>query len=976
MPMTPSEWARANDIFHRAVLLPETARHAFIARECGDNAELSAQVESLVRCHRETTLISPRHKIPSGTRIGVYDIVEFIAAGGMGEVYRARDTKLNRDVAIKILPPAVTSDPDRLARFQREAQVLAALNHPNIAAIHHVEETIAGPALVMELVDGETLADRIARGPIPLDEALPIAKQIAEALEAAHEQGIIHRDLKPANIKVRPDGTVKVLDFGLAKLNEPNGPSGSNVPNALSLSPTITSPALMTGVGVLLGTAAYMSPEQAKGKPADKRSDVWAFGCVLYEMLTGTAAFGGETITDVLGAVVHKEPDWTVLPPTTPEEVCRWLRRCLRKDRNLRTRDIGDVRIGLEDPFEQPSSDDGRRGWQSRSRLAWTVAAVASLAFASLAVSHFSATRTTADDRTPVRFEMAAPSGTTFVSAITGGFGHTVPRVSPDGRYLAFTARDGNGKIMLWVKALASVSPVMLPGTEGAGLPFWSPDSRSIAFFTSDTLKRIDVDGESLRKVCDLKNGRGGTWNTDGVILVGSLGGSISRCSAGGGSITRATALPVSQRPGVRFEHRYPWFLPDGRHFLYFQEALVGNTAPTIDVEKEKGVFVGSLDENGGGRRLLAADTQAVYVDPGYLLFVRDRTLLAQRFDPEALTFSGEPTSLVEQLAIDNVGAFSVSNNQTLVYRTGADLDESSPLGWFDASGQTAERVGRDGSYEGPTVSPDTMRIAVAAVAGTGSDILILDRAGRTSRLTFDPARNNRAPVWSPDGVHVAYAAQRAEKWAIYRKRADGAGTEDVLTESEYQLAPSSWSGDGALLFYTVVDPKSGRDIWVQPLGSRQETRPLLNGTANEGHPQISADGRWIAYESNESGRLEVYVQSFPLGHGKWQVSADGGQHPRWQHDGRMLYFTDGPANLRRMVNVDIESRQDVLRYGAPHVLFEFGRIANPDPLANPFDVSPDGRRFLLPRANTNLQGASTATPATIVVNWTALLRK
>ena len=659
-----------------------------------------------------------------GTRLGAYDVLALIGAGGMGEVYRARDTKLNRDVALKVLPDSFANDPDRLARFTREAQTLASLNHPNIAHIHGLEESNGVRALVMELVEGEDLSQRIARGAIPLDEALPIAKQIAEALEAAHEQGIIHRDLKPANIKVRADGTVKVLDFGLAKALEPTSALSANA----SISPTITTPA-MTQAGMILGTAAYMSPEQARGKMVDKRADLWAFGVVLYEMLTGRRPFDGEDMTEVLGAVVRLEPPWEVLPADVPPPVRTLLQSCLVKDPRQRVADISialfvlDKVASLAAPavtaFAVPATSS-----MQRARLAWMVATAAVLAAAALAIPAVRSLRETPPLAPPeTRTEIVTPATTDPTSFA----------LSPDGRQIVFVA-SGDGASRLWLRSLAATTAQPLAGTEGAAYPFWSPDSRSLGFFADGKLKRLDIGGGAPQTLATAGS-RGGTWNADGVILfTPSVSGPLFRVPASGGQAVAVTKLDRQT------SHRFPFFLPDGRQFVF----LAQGTPETA------GIYLGSLD-SAETHRLTPADTAAVYLSSGWLLWVRAGTLVAQRLDLKGMALSGEPVTLADQVTSDlgsAAGAVTVSAAGVVAYRPGGASRRQ--LEWFDRSGKALGSMGGpdENSLVAPSLSPDGRRVAVFRTVQSNTDIWLLDGT-RTSRFTFDAA-SDRYPIWSP----------------------------------------------------------------------------------------------------------------------------------------------------------------------------------------------------------------------------------
>jgi Tol biopolymer transport system component len=891
----------------------------------------------------------------------------------MGEVYRATDTNLKRAVAIKVLPESVAGDAERLARFQREAEVLAALNHPNIAAIYGLERSGAMTALVLELVEGPTLADRIAQGAIPVDEALPVARQIAEALEAAHEQGIIHRDLKPANIKVRPDGTVKVLDFGLAKAMESVG-GGQQTAGSLPLSqsPTITTPAMMTAVGMVLGTAAYMSPEQARGRTVDKRADIWAFGAVLFEMLTGARPFEGEDIAETLGAVLHKEPVWPRLPEATPASIRTVLRRCLQKDPRQRLRDIGDVRLALDGAFETaaPESTASATGAASRGRLVWIVAGVAVLAAAALAIPAVRHLRETPPLVPPeTRTEIVTPAtdnSTDFA-------------LSPDGRQIVFVA-PGDGRSRLWMRSLATTTAHPLAGTEGATAPFWSPDNRSIGFFNGGALKRLDIVAggggapQTLAAATSVTNGSG-TWSADGVILfASSLTSPIMRVSAAGGAALAVTMLGPQQQG-----HILPHFLPDGRRFLFsvWGPADIG------------GIYLGALDGSAPAR--LAPEVGAGLYLPegtglagalregGWLLWVREGTLVAQRLDVAKPALTGEPVTVAEWVIVDDYSfrsSVSVAATGLVAYRSGEGAKRQ--LAWFDRSGTAQGTIGdADATLSHPALSPDGRRVAVSRVVQGNYDIWLLDGA-RTSRLTFDGARDD-GPVWSADGARIVFRSNRKGHFDLYQKLTRGAGVEEPLVVSDQLKFATSASADGRFLLYVTIDPQTNYDLWVQPMadpsspgGSAGTRSVLLKTPFRETRGDFSPDGRWVAYHSNESGRNEIYVRPLiapgvegtvaGLAGGQWQVSTAGGIMPLWRSDGKELFYLNAAGE---MMASPITATGSTLEPGTPVVLFptrivgggvdvEFGRQ---------YDVAPDGR-FLI-----NMELA-TAAPITLLQNW------
>ncbi len=869
--------------------------------------------------------------LTSGTRLGPYEVTTQIGVGGMGEVYEATDTNLKRAVAIKVLPASVAGDAERLARFQREAEVLAALNHPNIAAIHGLERSGATTAIVMELVEGPTLADRIAQGAIPLDEALPIAKQIADALEAAHEKGIIHRDLKPANIKVRPDGTVKVLDFGLAKAMDPTSAAAS-----ASVSPTITSPA-MTQAGMLLGTAAYMSPEQARGKTVDKRADIWAFGAVLFEMLTSRRAFAGEEITDTIVSVISKEPDWPALPSSTSASVRSLLRRCLDKDPKRRLRDIGEARLALEGTFQTaaPQTTVTAPSSAPRRRLAWMAAcAVAIGVIIALAIP-------------AARYLREAPPPETRVDIVTPATVDPVSfALSPDGRQIVFVA-SGDGTSRLWLRSLASTTAQPLSGTEGATLPFWSPDSKSVGFFAGGALKRLDLGGGAPQTLAPATNGRGGTWNADGVILFApNVGGPLFRIAASGGQAAAVTTLDRQPR------HRHPFFLPEGRQFVFYAQG----TADT------SGIYLGSLDARET-TRLTAADTRGLYLPSGWLLWVRAGTLVAQRLDLERKALTGDPITLADPVAADitNAGAASVSATGLVAYRAGGDSLRQ--LTWFDRTGKA---VGVAGEPDGnnvlaPELSPDGRRVAIERTVQANRDVWLMDLArDGITRFTFDAALD-AYPIWSPDGSRIAFTSNRkGGSRDIWLKPSSGAGTEELLLDTPHDAWLYDWSKDGRFLLYHLTDPKTGNDVWSLPMtGTDRTPAVVVNTPFTEQNGQFSPDGRWVAYDTNESGRSEIVVQPFPAPSGKWQLSTGGGTQPRWRADGKELYFIAPDGTL---MAVTVAASGSTFEAGQPVALFP----TNVPFLAKAqYAVSRDGR-FLMNRTIEE----STAVPITLIQHW------
>jgi serine/threonine protein kinase len=880
-----------------------------------------------------------------GVRLGPYEVTALIGEGGMGKVWRAPHTALNRDDSQKVLPDGFASDPDRLARFQREAQVLASLNHPNIAHVYGLEQADGVQALVMELVEGPTLADRIAQGPIPVDEALPIARQIAEALEAAHERGIIHRDLKPANIKLRPDGTVKVLDFGLAKALEPVTGAGVDA----TASPTIPSP-MITGVGVLLGTPAYMSPEQARGKLVDRRTDIWAFGCVLYEMFTGKRTFAGEDVSETIAAVLKSDPSWSALPADLPPAIRRLLRRCLTKDSKGRIGDASIARIEIDD-VQRGAYLDGemvQKTPRRREQLAWTVAALALLTLAVVAVIWALGSVPPAPE---VRVEINTPPSTDPWSLA----------ISPDGQKVVFVA-SSEGRSLLWLRPLDTVSSRPLAGTDRAWLPFWSPDSRSVGFFADSQLRRINIDDGSVQAVTTAGlGGLGGAWNQDGVILFSSGPTSpIFRIPATGGEPAAVTRLEKPQQ-----QHHYaPQFLPDGRHFLYY----------VIGSPEGRGVYIGQLD-GSPTRRLLDADAPAVYASSGYLLFARQGTLFAQHFDPDRLELTGNPFPVAERVIVGYgpfLAAVSASAAGPIVYRSGSAGGQQ--LVWVDRTGKEFGKVGGD-SF-GASISRDDRRVVMFRTDGN-VDLWLLDprpSVARASRFTTDAA-DDVMPIWSPDGTSIVFSSNRKGVFDLYRKSASGAGNEDLLLATAQGKFATDWSLDGRFLLYHDLNPKLSNDIWALPLeGDRPSTGrpepaegrkplPLVQTNFEEGDAQFSPDGKWIAYQSNESGRFEIYAQPFPGPGAKSLISTTGGYQARWRRDGKELFYI-APDNRLMVVPMQFASSGQNVEPGAPVPLFRI-------PLSGPiqgdrwYGVSLDGQRFLV---STYREEAML--PITVILNW------
>ena len=876
-------------------------------------------------------------------QIAHYRITAKLGEGGMGEVYRATDTKLGREVAIKVLPESFARDPGRMARFEREAQVLASLNHPNIAQIYGVEDR----ALVMELVEGES-----PRGPMPFDEAAKIGLEMAEALEYAHDKGIVHRDLKPANIKITSDSAVKLLDFGLAKAfaNELQAPAHREN------SPTLTMGA--TEVGVILGTASYMSPEQAAAKPVDKRADIWSFGVVLWELLTGERLFDGETISHTLADVLRAPIDFGKLPKAIPGAIRTLLQRCLDRNVKTRLRDIGEARVAIQNCLSNPAVVLEKNEAAS-SKVPGRFAM-----FAALAGVVLGATATWLWFHQPVpnapslRLEINPPANAKFGNFFAG------MAVSPNGRMVVFSAqRDGVAEPSLWLRALDSLDARELPGTERGTYPFWSPESNSVGFFAGDKLKRIDVSAGPPQILCDARVPGGGSWSKEGVILF-STHGILQKIPASGGGAE--PVMPLNASVGET-NHRNPEFLPDGHSFLF----LIASENPAT-----QGIYASRLDPPGERTKLVTTTANAAYAPPAqghpaYLLWMRDSTLVAQPFDGSRLRVVGDPVPVVETVAANRTtdfmnAGFGSSSNGLLAYWSGVTGDQQQLI-WMTREGarEVLMDIGRHGD---PHFSPDGERVALErdlSSTGTGSfDIWIYELKRKLmTRLTFGPIGNIR-PVWSPDGRQIAFASRPDQGvYQLFRKNADGAGTEEQMTRGPYNRHPTSWSPDGRYLLFREQHPRTGVDIWLLPLEGDHKPIPFAQSRFNEDAAQFSPDGKWIAYSSDETGRPEIFIQPFPATGAKWQVSDQGGELPKWRRDGKDLYFYSGgkirAAPLRLQAGrVEIDRPRD---------LFALTRVTGPLYF---YDVASDGQRFLVSQPAADGRGA-----LRILTNWWSVLK-
>jgi len=877
--------------------------------------------------------------LATGTRIGTYEVVALIGAGGMGEVYRAHDTRLNRDVALKVLPEVFARDGQRMARFEREARVLASLNHPNIAAIYGLEESGATRALVMELVEGPTLGERIASGAIPLDEALPIVRQVADAVEYAHDNNVIHRDLKPANIKVKADGMVKVLDFGLAKAlsDEPTEADMSN-------SPTLSMAATMQGV--ILGTAAYMSPEQAKGKKVDRRADVWAFGVVLYEMLTGKQLYKGETVSETMAAVMMKEPALDLLPSKTSPAIRKLLRRCLDKDPRQRLRDMGEARIVIHDtlsgtePAESAATASARSGALSRPALLLSMgtllvgALVSGIAIWNLQPAPASPPVTRTVINLPPGDQLAA-------------LDQPAVAISPDGSQVAYVATRGNVQ-QLFLRPMDGLEARPIAGTEGAVNPFFSPDGQWLGFVADTVMKKVSVSGGAAITLGDAGLSRGASWGSQGTIVFSHGGATTLRQMPDAGGASQ----PLTRVEAGETSHRWPEFLPGGSAVFFIGGA---NSNPRVAVHSIA---------SGERRDLIEGGTSPRYASSGHLVYAQAGNLMAVPFDAQRLQVTGAAVPVVEGVQSGLTGAtqYSVSETGSLVYVPGSAQGAKNSLVWVSRNGAEQLLAAPVRAYESPRLSPDGRRLAVSAEG----HLWIYDFSrGVLTRFTFEGTTNNR-PVWTPDAKRIAFYSNKEGPLNIFWQMADGSGGLERLTTSPNTHVPHSWSPDGQLLAFQDINPTAGQDTWILRLNDRKAEQ-FLQTPFRKAIPRFSPDGRWLAYVSDQSGREEIYVRPYPGPGGQWQVSTEGGTEPVWNSNGRELFYRNGD----KMMAVEITT-QPGFSAGNPEMLFEkqyasvLVRVPN-------YDVSPDGQRFLM------IKGSEQAAPVTqinVVLNWTEELKR
>lgn len=887
--------------------------------------------------------------LEAGNKLGRYEIRAKIGEGGMGEVYLARDTQLGRDVAVKVLPSEFSQDAERLHRFEQEACAASALNHPNILTIYDVGTHDGSPYVVSELLEGQTLRQRISGATLPQRKTIDYALKIAHGLAAAHEKGIVHRDLKPDNLFVTNDGRVKILDFGLAKLLG----AGDT-----QLSQTgIPTRRVDTDPGKVMGTVGYMSPEQVKGRAVDHRSDIFSFGAILYEMLSGRRAFHGESAAETMSAILKEDPpELSETNQRISPALERVVNHCLEKNPEERFHSARDLAFALEALSGSTSvatqtaitAPAFAPQWVRKHALAgWIIAGAALvLAIVAFAVAYFRGAPKS-ESPTATRFYVSPPESVNFSGA--NDF------ISPDGQRIVFSAIGKDGKRVLWIRSLDSLDARPLPGTDEGIQAFWSPDSRYIGFFSGSKLKKIEVAGGPATTLAD-GSPRGGTWNREGVIVFsGTAGGTLFRISSNGGSATQVTTLDTTQSQTV---HSWPHFLPDGRHFLYLARSAS---------REKSGIYVGSVDASPS-KLVINADSTPIYAPPGYLLFVRERTLMAQAFDADRLQVTGDAFPIAEQVGFNSGNGrafFSVSDNGVLVYRTG--IGAAARIAWLDRAGKEIGQVGTTGLIGGMTLAPDDKRVVASRLdSQSGTSDLWLVEQDRETRFTFDPA-NEGSPIWSPDGSQIAFNSSRSGVPDLYVKPSSGAGSEELLVKSMNPKGAQDWSPDGRYILYGELDPKTNADIWVLPLFGDRKPFLFLQTPFAESQGRFSPNGKWLAYGSAESGTNQVYVRPFPPAAGQWMVSVNGGIQPRWRADGKELFYIGAD---RKLTVVEVKEDGSNFTAGTPKPLFE-ARFAFILPGAL-YDVTRDGQRFAM---IVPVEESSPA-PLTVVLNWTAGIKK